>query len=134
MRSRDGDRPLTLTILTLIFLPYLWADEYIISYRAVVRDAIMVSETLNVSRAMQKCEGRHTTSVLLETGGSDDLHQIIVHDHDTFFSLMQQTTLHIDHREKNIDATNQSHTILTMPPQCFTVDINQDLAKITALK
>jgi len=99
-----------------------------------VRDAVIVSERLDVSHAMQRCQGSPGPSVLLERAGEDDLKKVIMHDFDRFFSLIQQSALHIDHDEESIDSINKSHTVLTMPPQCFTVDINQELAKITALK
>lgn len=134
MRSRNGDRPLSLAIYALILTSLLGADEYIISYRAVVSDAILVSERLSISRTMQRCQGSPGAFVLLETAGEADLDNIIQHDFDLFFTLMQQTALHVDHDEHSIDSIGKSQTVLSMPPQCFTVDINQDLAKITALK
>lgn len=134
MRSRNGHRPLSLAICAVVLAPHLWADEYIISYRAVIRNAVMVSESFNISRSMQKCRGIPASSVFLDANGSTNLHQILSNQYETFFSLMQQETLHIEHHENNINTANLSHTVFTMPPQCFTVDINEDFAKITALK
>lgn len=134
MRSRNGHRPLPLAICAVILSQYLWADEYIISYRAVIRNAVMVSESLNISRSMQKCRGIPASSVLLDTNGSTNLHKILSDQFEEFFSLMQQEALHINHHEKNINTANAGHTVFTMPPQCFTVDINEDFARISALK
>jgi len=94
----------------------------------------MVSESLNISRSMQKCRGIPASPVLLDANGSTNLHQIVSNQFEEFFSLMQRQTLHINHHEKNINTANVSHTVFTMPPQCFTVDINEDFAKISALK
>lgn len=134
MRSRDGDRPLPFAVYALILAPLLWADEYIISYRSVVTDAILIHERLSVSHAMKKCSGDPGPSVFLNNDGKRDLKAIIDQDFDQFFSLMQRTALHIDHRSKSTDAIERSRTVLSMPPQCFTVDINKELVKMTSLK
>ena len=60
MRSRDGSNYFLFTIFFYLVLSNslaLDASEYLISYRYVVRDAILYDENLQISHAMKKCRG-----------------------------------------------------------------------------
>jgi len=74
MRSRDGNFSLSFTIFFIIFFNYttLLADEYLISYRYVIKDAVIYNEQLNISKAMKKCSGDVQNYINL-LGSSDTL-------------------------------------------------------------
>jgi hypothetical protein len=112
----------------------LCADEYIISYRSVVKDATLTHESLNISRAMQKCDGYPSRSILLDTKDSDHLKTIILENFDEFFELIQQEDLHVRHQGFTAGSMNRAKTVVTLPARCFTVDFNQGLVKISTLK
>ncbi len=136
MRSRDGNRTLSCRFCTLVLLSSLAlnASEYLISYRYVVKNAILYNETLQISKAMQKCIGIPQTSLLLQQKNSKDIQKIIYNHMNEFITYIQKIGINVEHKEKNTNYQNSSTTILTMHTRCFKVDFNDNFAKITALK
>ena len=136
MRSRDGNRTFLRRLFSLILLSSLAlnAGEYLISYRYIVKDAILYNETLLISKSMQKCIGTPQNSLLLESDGSTDLKTIISKHKEEFISFMHKLGLHLEHKEKNINYQNSFTTILTLKTTCFKVGFNDNFAKISSLK
>ena len=94
MRSRDGNNSLTFTVYPLIFLYLsafcLNADEYLISYRYVVKDAVIYNETLNIAKAMKKCHSIPLKDILiLEKYGKKNLKLTISKNMDEFTNFIQ---------------------------------------------
>ncbi len=133
MRSGNGNRAFALAVCALSTLSSLWADEYIISYRAAVKDAVLLNETLNVSRAMQPCSGSAGRSLTLENSADSDLEKILSNDKELLFDYIQRLPIHIIHHGANTRSQNRSVTIMRLPPQCFTVDFNDDFVRIAPL-
>ena len=134
MRSRNGNRALLFAVCAITALPLCADEQYFISYKAVVEDALLYSETLSVSRSMQPCDGMPVAHLLLESEGSSELHKILQGNYEAFLPFIQKEGLHIRHHEETVNSISRSRSVLTMPPRCFTVDFNDDLVKITALK
>ena len=136
MRSRDGNRTLSCRFCTLILLSSLAlnASEYLISYRYVVKNAILYNETLQISKAMQKCKGTPQTSLILQKNHTKNIKKIIRNHMDDFITYIHKLSIDVEHKEKNSNYQNSSTTILTMHTRCFKVDFNDNFAKITALK
>ena len=136
MRSRDGNCTLSCSVCTLVLLSSLAlnASEYLISYRSVVKNAILYNETLHVSQAMQQCTGTPQKSLVLLKQNSEDIEKIIHNKMDDFITYIYKLGISVEHKEKNINYQNSSTTILTMHTRCFKVDFNDNFAKITALK
>jgi len=134
MRSRDGNRLKTLAIFSLVFCVQLLGVDTIISYRLVVRDAIILNDYLSVSRAMTKCEGHAKNAIYIDTNGSKNLHTILENNPEAFTQFIAHENLQVSHREKTLNAVNHSTTILQMAPTCFAVDFNEDFVKISPLK
>ena len=136
MRSGDGNRTCTLSIFKLIFLFYslaLSAGEYFISYRYVVKDAILYNETLDISKSMHKCLGNPSTPLVLENNGIKNLKEIITQNKEEFSSYLHQLGLEVKHSEFNSNLQNSSTTILTLKTTCFKVDFNDNFVKIAPL-
>lgn len=133
MRSRNGNRTFTLAVCALSTLTSLCADEYIISYRAATQDALLLNETLNVSRAMQPCSGTAGTPLTLENSADNDLKKILINEKELLFDYLQSLPIHVVHHGTNAHSQNHSVTVLRLPPQCFTVDFNDDFVKIAPL-
>ena len=110
------------------------AGEYLISYRYVVKDAVLYNETLLVSKSMQKCIGTPQDNLLLASNGSTNLKAIILKHKDEFISYIQKLGMHLEHTEKNVNYQNSFTTILTLKTTCFKVDFNDKFAKISPLK
>jgi hypothetical protein len=136
MRSRDGNRTSTLSIFKLILFFYslaLSASEYLISYRYVVKDAILYNEKLDISKSMHKCHGKPLTPLILENNGNHNLKEIISQNEEEFSSYLHQLGLNVKHSEFNLNQHNSSTTILTLKTTCFKVDFNDNFVKIAPL-
>ena len=134
MRSRNGNRPLPLAICPLILAAALGADEYIISYRAVTQNALLLNETLHVSRAMTHCRGESGAERVFETLPDESLRSTLLRHYDDFFALAEAEALHVRHYSDTSNPYYRSRTVVTLPPSCFTVDFNDGFVKITPLK
>ncbi len=136
MRSRDGNLNFSLAIFSVIFFSFssLFADEYLISYRYIVKDATLYSEKLNISKAMKKCSGTESEAIFLDSHGVSNLKEIIAINSDIFLNYIHKLGLHIEHKEATIDFQNHSTTILTLKTTCFKVDLNENFAKMAPLK
>ena len=110
------------------------ASEFLISYRYVVKDAIIYNETLYISSAMKKCSGKPQKELILENTTNDDFTKLIKNNKEIFYDYIQQLGLHVEHKEETINMQNRSTTILTLKTTCFKVDFNDNFAKIAALK
>ncbi len=136
MRSRDGNRTFSLSLCSLILFSSLTlkADEYLISYRYVVKDAILFNEDLYISRAMQKCKGTPSDTLIINSDGFKNLKKIIQKNNTLFIDYIHKLGLDVKHEERNTNLQNSSTTILTLKTTCFKVDFNDNLAKISPLK
>jgi len=136
MRSRDGNHSFSLRLCSIIFLSSLAlnASEYLISYRYIVKDAIIYNEVLNISHAMSKCEGSPYNPLILESDSSKNLKKIISDNNEEFINYIHKLGLHIEHNEVTINTQNKSTTVLTLKTKCFKVDFNDNFARISPLK
>jgi hypothetical protein len=138
MRSRDGDSTFSRTIRKIISLcllsSALLADEYLISYRYVVKDALLYNEQLNISRAMKKCSGEPTNETLILMDNNQTLYQLLQSNANSFNSFISKLGLNVSHISDTYNMKNHSTTIITLKTRCFKVDFNDTFVKITPLK
>lgn len=135
MRSGDGDRSFLLSICSLIFLSLaLNASEYLISYRYVVKNAILYNEKLQISPSMQQCQGKLHQGIMLSTDNSNDLKKIILANKEEFVQYLHRLGLHVTHRSLTTNLQQSSTTTLTLPTTCFKVDFNDNFATIAPIK
>ncbi len=134
MRSRNGDHSLLRYCSALIAaaLP-LWSESYYIGYRADVSNALLVNETLHVSRAMSPCAGTPGSALELpsETG---NLAAVIENNRDRFETFMRREGYRVTHRSRSLNYQNSSRTTLTFPTHCFEVEFKPGFAKIALIK
>lgn len=137
MRSRDGNQTFLFSISTLILLfssLALHAGEYLISYRYSVHNAILYNESLDISKSMQKCEGKPAKSIIFESKQSKDLNKILTRHNEEFIEFIHKLGLSVEHKEQTSNYQNSSITILTLKTTCFKVDFNDTFVKISSLK
>jgi len=139
MRSRDGNHSFTLSISTVVILfllpsSALFADEYLISYRYSVKDAALYNETLYISKAMKKCNGRPYDILILDPHNSNNLKTILLKNKEEFTNFLYKIGLNIRHKEETHNSINHSSTVLTLKTTCFKVDFNDNSVKIAPLK
>lgn len=137
MRSRDGNHSFSRRLCTVAFLfiiSSLQADEYYISYRYVVKDALLYNESLEVSPAMKKCLGDTYFPITLPRNNSKNLKTIISENSTEFIDYLHKLGIQVEHKEKTLNYKNTSTTVLTLRTKCFKVDFNDNFAKIAPLK
>jgi len=135
MRSRDGNSPLLRTIALILFtLVSLEAQEYLISYRYVVKDAILYNEKLDISPAMKKCKGEPQKEFILQDVFGKDLKRKLKNSPEEFIDYIHKLGLHVNYQNTNIDSISSSSIIMTLRTTCFKVDFNENFAKIAPLK
>jgi len=120
--------------LILLYSLALNASEFLISYRYVVKDAIIYNETLFISSAMKKCSGKPQKEFILENTTNGNFTELINNNKDDFYDYIHKIGLHVEHNEKTQNMVNKSTTILTLKTTCFKVDFNDNFARIAALK
>ena len=136
MRSRNGNRNLLLRLLSVIFFNSLSlsAGEYLISYRYVVKDAVLYNESLEISHAMKKCRGVLQKELLLSNTIDNNLEKLISQNSEEFIEYIHKLGLNVQHKEITTNLQNSSTMILTLKTTCFEVDFNDSFVKIAPLK
>ena len=135
MRSRDGNSTLLRTIALVFFaLTSLNAEEYLISYRYVVKDSILYNEKLDVSHAMKKCKGLPQNEFILKDVSDENLKRKLLNSPQEFIDYIHKLGLHVNHQDTTVNSINRSTTILTLKTTCFKVDFNEKFARIAPLK
>jgi hypothetical protein len=137
MRSRDGNSNLSrrLCSVALFYSLALDASEYLISYRYVVKDAILYNDTLQISKSMKKCQGTaHKSTLTLDTNDSKDLNKIISQNEQEFTSYIHKLGMHINYSDFTQNLQNHSTAVLTLKTTCFKVDFNDNFVRIAPLQ
>ena len=135
MRSRDGSNYFSLTICTLILFNSLAlnASEYFISYRYVIKNAVLYNEKLQISKAMQQCQGSINNSITFKNN-NNNLKKIISANSQKFINFIHKIGIEIKSNDKVTNGISNSTIILTLKTTCFKVDFNEEFARISALR
>lgn len=135
MRSRNGNHSFTFTVLIFILSSLaLDAKEYLISYRYVVKDAMLYNESLSISSSMTKCLGKPLQALTLTNYENKNLKQNISKNSELFVDYIHKLGLQVEHKGVTKNFHNKSTTILTLKTTCFKVDFNDNLVRIAPLK
>jgi len=125
------------------FIPFIFlflstailANEYLISYRYVVKDTIIYNEELDISPAMQPCKGDADKEYLiLDTKKSKNLKKIIENNFIEFIDFINKLGLEIKYNSNTNNSINSSTTVVTLHTRCFKVDINEKFVRMAPLK
>lgn len=135
MRGRDGNSSLLLRFCSaLISVSFICAaDEYLVSYRYVVKEMVLFNETLLISKAMTKCKGKPQEELVLESQDRN-FKKIVSQNSPEFIDFIHRVGLHAEHKEATLNLQNSSTTIMTLKTTCFKVDFNDNFVTITPLK
>lgn len=136
MRSRNGNYRFSLSVYPIIFFSSLAlnASEYLISYRYVVKDAVLHNESLYISQTMKKCYGTPQNAIEFASYNSTNLKEILSKNSQEFIDYMHKLGIQVEHKDITRNARSQSTTILTLKTTCFKVEFNDNFAKIAPLK
>ena len=134
MRSSDAGCSLSLSLYSLIFFSaVLFADTYRIGYRAVVKNSVLVDETLNISRSMTICRGSEKSTLVLEAD-DNNIYHLLKKNSNRFYEYLLHQNLHIRDNSKVSRNISTTLSTLTFPTQCFKVTFKGNLAKISLIK
>ena len=136
MRSRDGNSTLSLRLCSIIIFSSLAlnASEYLISYKYITRDALLYNETLLISNAMTKCDGKPQKGLSLINNSSNDIKELLLKNSEKFINYLHKLGMQVQHKERTSALQNSSSTVLTLKTTCFKVDFNDNFATIAPLK
>jgi len=94
----------------------------------------LFNESLQVSRAMKKCDGDIQNYIEIPHEDSENLVKIIDENSHEFIAFIHKIGLDIKHKSLTHNAQYSSTTILTLKTTCFKVDFNDYFARISPLK
>jgi hypothetical protein len=123
-------------IFFLLFLSSLYADEqYIISYRGVVKENRLYNEQFNVAKAMvPKHYSAYQELLTLPYKKGESIAALIRRNQDLVTEeLFKQGILMNDALTKGKYAID-TKTVITLPPTYITVTIKEDFATIRLIK
>ena len=112
----------------------LFADEYLISYRYIVKDVLLYNEQFYLSKAMQKCKGSPQESIILSNDNNKSLKKLLSDVDSQFIEYIHKLGLHVKHTSTTKNMQNSTTTIITLRTTCFKVDFNDFFVTLTPLK
>ncbi len=123
-----------LSIALILASACLQASEtYILSYRAQIKNAVVISESYHFSQAMSEVQATPADSLNIHLPEEANLN-VIMHQHkDKILEFLMFHGVHTRSHEKISELKSSSLIDLTLPPTYITVDFNDDYATITRL-
>ena len=123
-----------LSLALILSATWLNASQtYILSYRAQIKNAVVISESYHFSKTMQQIKAHSGKSHSIYSPYETDLHTIINQNKDTIIDFLMKEGVHTRSHEKVHDSKSSSLISITIPPTYITVDFNDDYAIITRL-
>ena len=138
MRSRDGNHSFTRRLCSVIFLfssLALNAGEYLVSYKYIVKNAMLYNESLDISKSMTQCKGNPELTLTLPSPRHDKNFQKLITKHkEEFLEYIHRLSLDIQSRDVTTNQQMNATTIVTLKTTCFKVDFNDSFVRISHLK
>lgn len=128
-----GPRALAIFFLLSIAAWLNASQTYILSYRTQVKNAVVISESYQFSKAMTPIKAVKAESLSLYSPLETDLNTIMHVNKDEILEFMMKHGAHTRSHENVRDSKSSSLLQLTLPPSYITVDFNDDYATITRL-
>jgi hypothetical protein len=132
-RSVLGLRTLAFFLLLFITTCLNASQTYILSYRTQIKNAVVISESYQFSKAMTQVRAAQAESLSLYSPHETDLNAIMHIYKDEIVEFMMKYGAHTRSHENVRDSKSSSLLQLTLPPSYITVDFNDDYATITRL-
>ena len=125
-----------LCLLFLLFFNTSWlkaSETYIFSYRAQIKNAVVISESFHLTKTMQEVHAKKAQSFEIDTLNETDLHNVFDKNRDHVLDFFMRHGTHTRSHEKVNNNRSSSLITLTIPPSYITVDFKNDYAIITRL-
>ena len=109
------------------------SQTFILSYRAQVKNAVVISESFQFSQAMSPIKAEPAQKLTIYSNKETNLRSIIEKNKDEILAFLMKYGAHTRSHEKVSDLKSDSLIELTLPPTYITVDFKKDYAIITRL-
>jgi len=109
------------------------SQTYILSYRAQVKNAVVISESFHLTKSMQKVHAHKAQSLEIDATNETNLHKIFKKNRDKLLEFLMKYGTHTRSDEKVSNNKSASLISITIPPTYITVDFKNDYAIITRL-
>ncbi len=109
------------------------SQTYILSYRAQIKDAVVISESFHYAKSMQEIKAHPCEKILIDSPYETDPENIIRKNKEKIVDFLTRQGLHTRSYEKVSHLKSSSLITITIPPSYVTVDFNDDYAIITRL-
>ena len=109
------------------------SQPYILSYRAQIKDAVVISESFYAVISMQKIHAKAAQSLQIDPKNETDLEKIIHNNKDIIIEFLMRYGTHTRSHEAVNNNKSSSLISITVPPSYITVDFKNDYAIITRL-
>jgi hypothetical protein len=125
---------LNLSLALILTAAWLNASQtFIISYRAQIKNAVVISESYQFSKSMRGVKAKKAEEIFLECEHNTNI-DTLMHTHkDEILEFLMRHGAHTRSHEKVSAAKSSSLLSLSLPPSYITVDFNDGLAIITRL-
>ena len=128
--------PLHAAVIFSLFFGVAWlnaSQTYILSYRTQVKNAVVISESYQFSKAMTEIKAIKAQSLSLYSPDETNLNTIMHLHKNEILEFMMKYGAHTRSHENVHNSKSSSLLQLTLPPSYITVDFNDDYATITRL-
>ena len=109
------------------------SQTFILSYRAQVKNAVVLSESFQFSQAMSPIKARPAQKLTIHSENETNLDYIIEKNRDEILEFLMKYGTHTRSHEKVSDLKSNSLITLTLAPTYITVSFKKDYAIITRL-
>jgi len=109
------------------------SQTYILSYRAQIKNAVVISESFHLTHAMKEVHAHPDQKLELDTFKEEDLQVILEKNRDKILEFLMKYGTHTRSHETVSDNKSSSLISITIPPTYITVDFKNDYAIITRL-
>ncbi len=125
---------INLSLALILLGTWLNASEtFILSYRAQIKNAVVISESFHITPTMKSIHAIPGESLNISTDKEEEVQKILLNNKDTIIDFMMKHGLHTRSHEKVQNKQSSSLISITIPPSYITVDFKNDYAIITRL-
>ncbi|PHR57573.1 MAG: hypothetical protein COA44_05935 [Arcobacter sp.] len=109
------------------------SETYILSYRAQVKNAVVISESFYLTPSMKEIHAKPMQVLKIDATNESNLHEILKKNKDVLLEFLMKYGTHTRSHEKVHNYKSSSLISITIPPTYITVDFKNDYAIITRL-
>jgi len=109
------------------------SETFIVSYRAQVKNAVVISESFHFSKAMSEIDAKQAQSIKIHSPHETNLNTIVHTNKDKIVDFLIRFGAHTRSHEHLYNSKDTSLVTLALAPTYITVDFNDDYATITRL-